>query len=185
MVSHSLNMLMGPEKVGVSDTAGSQWDRQERLLNLYDANVDAVYRCVYRLCLDRSLAEDITQDVFTAAIRSTDLTGISTRWLLQTARNRLIDVVRRTATHDRKLRLLRNGLAPHSEDHTKLVIAKLNVEAALLRLSPDHRVVLMLHYVDDHSVADLAVALERSPKGVESLLTRARAAFRAALEDLG
>ena len=40
----------------------------------------------------------------------------------------------------------------------------------------------MLHYVEGWSVTDLADALDRSYKGAEGLLSRARAALRTELE---
>ena len=39
---------------------------------VYDAHVETVYRYVHRRCQDHSLAEDVTQDTFIAAIRNTD-----------------------------------------------------------------------------------------------------------------
>ena len=47
----------------------------------------------------------------------------------------------------------------------------------LARLTPMHRLVLVLHYVDDLSVADVALAIGRSVRACESLLVRARRAL--------
>ena len=75
--------------------------------DVYDANVDEVYRFVHRRCRDHALAEDITQETFMTAIRSTDdPSSISVGWLLTVARNRLFDVIRRQARYEGKLRLV-------------------------------------------------------------------------------
>jgi RNA polymerase sigma-70 factor (ECF subfamily) len=50
--------------------------------------------------------------------------------------------------------------------------------AALAQLSPQHRAVLTLKYLDGLPVSDIAALLDRSAAGVEALLTRAKSSFR-------
>jgi RNA polymerase sigma-70 factor (ECF subfamily) len=52
------------------------------------------------------------------------------------------------------------------------------VHQAMRRLAPDHQAVLSLRYLDDMAVAEVAAALGRSVHATESLLARARRAFR-------
>ncbi len=162
-------------------TAGEGTDH-ERVLALYDTYASDVYRYVHRLCLDHSIAEDVTQDVFVAAL-SEPPANISVGWLMRAARNRMIDIVRRQANYREKMRILRRGLNDHAHDDAEAVVEHLRMHEALGRLRTGHRIVLMLHYGDDQSVADLAEALGRSYKGAEALLARARAALRAELEN--
>ena len=54
------------------------------------------------------------------------------------------------------------------------------VALALASLPPRHEAALRAKYLDGQSVAEIAAATGESAKAVESLLTRARAAFRAA-----
>ena len=146
---------------------------------MYDAHVDEVYRFVHRRCRDHALAEDITQDTFLTAIRRVDdPSSISIGWLLTVARNRLIDVLRREAGYEGKLRLLFGGGS--DGDQTDLV-ERLRVEGALNELSVDHRLVLMLHYIDGLTVPALAEHLGRPVKSIEGLVTRARRELRALL----
>lgn len=152
------------------------------LRSLYDANVEEVYRYVFRRCRDHSLAEDITQDVFVAAIRSHGDGELTIGWLLRTARNRLIDIIRRSDVFERKLRLLGSGRAGESLDGAIAMSDRVEVDAAMKALNKQHRLILMLHYVDDLSIDELAQDLGRSRKGTEALLTRARAALRTELE---
>jgi RNA polymerase sigma-70 factor (ECF subfamily) len=51
---------------------------------------------------------------------------------------------------------------------------------ALGELSPTHQAVLSLRYFDDLPVAEVALTLGRSVHATESLLNRAKAAFRLA-----
>ncbi|MGI9594559.1 MAG: RNA polymerase sigma factor [Acidimicrobiales bacterium] len=155
-------------------------DDHERVTAMYDAHVRDVYRYVHRMCLDHAVAEDVTQDVFLALLgRST--AEISVGWLMRSARNRLIDIVRREANYRDKLRVLKPRSLESATDEMGTVIEDLRMREALENLRPDHRIVLMLHYVDGSSVAELADALGRSYKGAEGLLSRARAALRAEL----
>jgi RNA polymerase sigma-70 factor (ECF subfamily) len=48
---------------------------------------------------------------------------------------------------------------------------------ALTGLSAEHRLVLVLKYLDDLSVVQIAATLGKSPQAVESLLARARRAL--------
>lgn len=149
--------------------------------DMYDVHVRDVYRYVYRRCRDRAMAEDITQDTFMRAILATDdPTSISIGWLITVARNRLVDVLRRKTRYEGKLRLV--GTSGEDELDVELT-ERLRVQAALSELSVDQRLVLTLHYIDGFTVPALAEHLGRSLKSVEGLVTRARRALRAELDE--
>jgi RNA polymerase sigma-70 factor (ECF subfamily) len=142
---------------------------------VYDCHVAEVHRYVHRRCGDRSLAEDVTQDTFLAAVSTVDDPDeLTIGWLIRVARNRLIDVLRRQTRHETKLRLVRPGDRGDRGDQIELVAERLRVREALETLKVEHRLVLMLHYVDGYTVAALADELDRSPKAAEALVTRAR-----------
>lgn len=117
-----------------------------------------------------------------AAIRSLGDPGMVTvGWLLTVARNRLLDVLRRDARHEGRLHLVSAG---QDEGGDAVDLAeRLRVEGALNKLSVDYRLVLTLHYIDGFTVPALAEHLGRSVKSVEGLVTRARRALRAELDD--
>lgn len=139
---------------------------------LYDAHVTEVYQYVHRRCRDRAVAEDVTQDVFLALVRTVDDPAtVTIGWLMRTARNRLVDVMRRQATHSAKLRLIRGDGDRIPLDG--IVVDRVTVEAALERLSVEHRVVLALHYLDGEPVPAMAEQLGRTVKSVEGLVARA------------
>lgn len=152
------------------------------IASMYDAHVNEVYRFVHQRCRDHSLAEDITQETFLTAIRrADDPNTISIGWLMTVARNRLIDVLRRDASYESKLRLVAGGGGSSSSDAE--LVERLRIEGALNELSVDHRLVLTLHYIDGLTVPELAAHLGRSVKSVEGLVTRARRELRAHLGD--
>ena len=149
--------------------------------DVYDAHVRDVYRFVHQRCRDHALTEDITQETFIAAIKEhDDPSAVSIAWLLTVARNRLVDVLRRNERHERKLRLV-SAAEPETLDLDPA--ERIRVESALSELSVDHRVVLMLHYIDGFTVPALAEHLGRSVKSIEGLVTRARRELRALLAD--
>lgn len=147
---------------------------------LYDAHVDEIYRYVHRRCQDHSLAEDVTQDTFMAAIRGTDdPSTITVGWLITVARNRLFDVFRRQAAYEEKLQLVAPGATGDDEVD---IAERLRVESALAVLPLNYRLVLTLHYINGMTVRAIADELDRSIKSVEALITRARRQLVAVLD---
>jgi RNA polymerase sigma-70 factor (ECF subfamily) len=57
------------------------------------------------------------------------------------------------------------------------------VSAALLALPDHYAAVLRAKYLEEQSVTDIALAWNQSAKAIESLLTRARVAFREQYEE--
>jgi RNA polymerase sigma-70 factor (ECF subfamily) len=156
-------------------------ERRRRLHVLYDAHVRDVYSYIHRRCGDRGIAQDVTQDVFVTIARTiADPSDVTVAWLLRRARFRMIDIIRRRENYETKLMLI--GDERTSRDEAVTVGERLRVEAALAQLSALHRTVLILRYVDDVTIEELTEQLGRSTKGVEALVTRARAALKTALE---
>ena len=92
----------------------------------------------------------------------------------------MVDVLRRRATYQRKLRLV----GADGDEGEVDVVDKIRVEAALDELSVDHRLVLTLHYLDGMTVSAIAAEMGRTAKSVEALITRARRSLRKELGDL-
>jgi RNA polymerase sigma-70 factor, ECF subfamily len=154
--------------------------RQSRFLELYDASMGEVYRFVHRRCRDRALAEDITQDTYLAAARAfEDPSDVTVGWLIQVARHRLIDHLRRQERFAGRIHLVPRRIDGDDADAT---IDRLRITEALERIPTEHRVVLALHYIDGWSIAAIASELGRSSKSVEAVVTRARRRLRLELE---
>jgi RNA polymerase sigma-70 factor (ECF subfamily) len=69
---------------------------------------------------------------------------------------------------------------PDAADHDPELVA-----VTLAELTAEHEAVLRAKYFDGQSVNEIATATGHTTKAVESLLTRAREAFRAAYRRLG
>ena len=148
------------------------------VLALYERSVDAVYRYATRLTGgDRSWADELVQETFLQLVRVVRDDGgaeVDVGWLIVTCRHRFIDQLRQQRRR-RARELAVVGSASDAPTHGRAV-------AALDRLPADQRLVLVLKYVDEMTVAEVARELGRSVHATESLLARARTALRAAVD---
>lgn len=153
---------------------------------LYQRYLPTVWRYVFlRLGRDRQLVEDVVSETFLALVRL-----LSTReapvdslagWLLSVARHKIDDQWRRDGRQETMLAQVCQttcdaaaDAASECEQHE----VRLRVLSLLGELPPDERMVLEWKYLDGHSVREIARRLGRTEKAVESLLFRARRAFR-------
>ncbi len=158
-----------------------------RLSELYDDAVGEVYRYLRSRCGSTALAEELTSATFVqAAIETTKgaVPHLTIAWLITVARNKLVDHWRREAMADRKLVLLEGGRID-TVDPWNEVLDEARAHQVMQAISPAYRSVLTLRYLDDLSVPECAAALDRSVHATESLLARARNAFRTAYEQTG
>jgi RNA polymerase sigma-70 factor (ECF subfamily) len=142
----------------------------------YRQHVPDVYGYLLRLCAgDSAAAEDLTQDVWFALVeelRRGHAERADVRWLISVARSRFIDHARRERRALSKLALLPRRAETDSEPTGDEVLAKLRALPAL------YRAVLVLRYVDDLPVAEVAEAIGRDVGATNSLLFRARSKLR-------
>jgi RNA polymerase sigma-70 factor (ECF subfamily) len=154
---------------------------------IYREALPAVYGYLVRRCGSVELAEDLTSSTFVAAadaLRRGAVDDLSVPWLVGVARHKLVDHWRHQAVVERSLRLLDGGADDPVDPMDEIVDADA-ARRVLLTLAPDHRTVLTLRYVDDLGVPETADLIGRSVRATESLLARARRAFRDAMEGDG
>ncbi|MEO0493371.1 MAG: RNA polymerase sigma factor [Actinomycetota bacterium] len=158
-----------------------------RLADLYDDAVVEVFRYLRGRCGSDGLAEELTSATFVQAaleVAKGLAPDLSVAWLITVARNKLIDHWRRQAMAERKLVLLDGGRV-ETVDPWNEVLDEARAEQVLHALALDHRAALTLRYLDDLSVPECAAQLGRTVHATESLLARARNAFRTAYEQTG
>lgn len=154
----------------------------EPLEELYASSEAMIYGFVASRCGDRTAAEDVTAQVYVDAARAfADGKGpeVDAPWLVAVARRRLIDHWRRADSRRRRVAAIL---------HERPVAAVADVEdervaRALADLPERQRAALVLRYMDDLSVGEVAEALELSYRAAESVLARGRASFRRAWEE--
>jgi RNA polymerase sigma-70 factor, ECF subfamily len=163
------------------------WDR------LHQQTLERVFAYVHRHCRRREDAEDLTAEVYVAAVAAIDrFRGEASviTWLISIARRKLVDEARRRG---RRPELLEVDLPPGAADTAALAgwgesAAPESPEAALerretaaevrrlvLALPEAQREALLLRCVEELSLAEIARVLGRSENAVKGLLHRAKA----------
>lgn len=181
--------------------AAAAGDR-EALGRLYDDHVDGLYAFVfYRAGRDASLAEDIVQDTFAAALARVDAydpaRGSIGAWLTTLSRNVIRDhlrdhqrssqVAERWDRIDASLAQIYDGLAraPLPGEILDRAETRDLVNMTIAHLPETYRTALAGKYVDGKSLEDLARELDLSVDAAKSLLARARRAFKETFATLG
>jgi RNA polymerase sigma-70 factor (ECF subfamily) len=168
----------------VSSSIDAVFADEEAFRAWYEYALPRVHRYLFHRCgRDRALAEELTQETFVAAIRSSKRfsgRGDPVNWVIGIARHRLADHFRRLARQEHGvINLASRGHAdavmPSPDPDDELA-------AALAALPAMQRAAIVLRYLDDLPVREVARVLGRSEKAVESLLSRGRDALRRTYE---
>lgn len=162
-----------------------QGDR-EAFAVLYEEHFEGIYRYIFVRIRDQAETEDLTQQVFLAALEalpSYRWRGVPfSSWLFRIAHNRVVDYMRKAS----KLR---------SSPSTDLVAAESDPEAAvekeielaqlaelLEELTPLQREVVSLRFSGGLSTAEVAKVMGKSEGAIKALQHSALAALRKKLE---
>jgi RNA polymerase sigma-70 factor (ECF subfamily) len=151
---------------------------------LYDSNVDRVYRLVYRMVGDAELASDYTQDAFIRTFERLDTfrgeSALST-WITAIA----ISVVYNGQRKVKRLRAREVDLeyadpvaAPSRQADPDL---KLKLKAAIDELPDGYRTVFLMHDVEGYTHVEIGTALGIQEGTSKAQLSRARAKLRQVL----
>jgi RNA polymerase sigma-70 factor, ECF subfamily len=155
------------------DRAGAAHLVEQYQMDVYDAS--------YRILGNTADAEDVTQDTFLAAFErmATYRPGQAlSPWLRAIARNRAIDLVRRRA---RAPEPEPPPVPPSVESVALDRVEAARVRAALDRLPPRDRALLVLRYWEDQPVEAVADAMGMREGAARVALLRARRALGALL----
>jgi RNA polymerase sigma-70 factor (ECF subfamily) len=148
----------------------------------YDQALPGIYRYFYHRCgRAAGTAEELTQDTFLAAVtelRKGKRVDDPLAWIRGIARHKLIDHYRRQARSARVSAIAepisRDTAVWDAAEERELTLRTLAALPALQRAA------LVLRYMDDLSVPDVARALGKSVHATESLLARGKESFRRA-----
>jgi len=153
----------------------------------YEESFPGLYAYVLWRCAGlRDLADDLVQETWLTAVRRVRAfdpeRGSFAGWLRGIAAN----VIRH---HLRRVRANNHVALPGSADWVAPADATLEqretaerIACALASLSQRYEAVLRAKYLEQQSVDAIACAWNETPKAIESLLTRAREAFRERFE---
>lgn len=152
----------------------------------YDKALPVVYGYFFKRCGgDREVAADLTQETFLAAVRAVR-SGTPVEapmpWIVSIARRRLIDFYRRKTRRPVPAGEWTEPTVSVGSHWTSGIEARL--VSALEQVPADHRLVLVLRYVDDLPATEVARLIGRSVRATESLLVRARRSLEAAFGEV-
>ncbi|HEX9111784.1 MAG TPA: sigma-70 family RNA polymerase sigma factor [Terriglobales bacterium] len=163
-----------------------------RFAELYESNFDRVYAYVSRRVSDRHDAEDLTAEVFHAALR--DLARFEWRglpfaaWLMGIAAHLLADRWRHAAKRpeistndlergDTSADGIDSAIIDPKSIGARITDPKIEERAMLYQLvgdlPPDQRLVVVQRFVDQKSVREIALELGRSEGAIKQLQFRA------------
>lgn len=153
----------------------------------YERSLPNVYGYLFHRCgRHPELAEELTQQAFVEAVRGYGRfrgQADATTWLIGIARHKLIDHFRRAERDTRRLAALSArefGDVGRAESAPPTMPD--DIDVALARLPALQRAVLVLHYMDQLSVREVAQSIGKTEAATASLLARGRDSFREAWE---
>ncbi|MCX6781384.1 MAG: RNA polymerase sigma factor [Candidatus Magasanikbacteria bacterium] len=156
----------------------------EQLMGLFERRV---YGYVFRHVTNREDAEDITQDVFVKVfkkLKTYDGTRSFSTWIFTVATNTVYDFLR--ARRGKTDLLILDD--PEGRFETKdpretyeYIGNKVDVEAALEKIKPTYRTVLLLFYRDELSCEEISQVLNVPVGTIKTHLARGRAALKEVL----
>src|SRR5262249_39127104 len=136
-----------------------------------------VYDYLLHRCGGRALAEDLTSETVLATVdrvRSGQIHSIEVGYMIGIARHKLVDHWRRRDREQRHFKVYVRDDAIADET----VFEPGRAASVLAKLNPMQRAALTLRYVDDLPVPEVARVLGRTVHATETLLVRAKRAFR-------
>lgn len=153
---------------------------------VYDFYVEKIYRFIFFKVSSKQEAEDLTSEVFLKAwqyINDEKQINSINAFLYTIARNKVIDYYRKNSKlkavelDDSKL-LNQNKNNQHQEEEIDNKIAHDNINKFLNQLKTEYKEALLLRYVDDFSISQIAQILNKTKGNVRVLIHRALEALR-------
>lgn len=170
-----------------------QAGNETALQTLYERYLPSVWRYAFaQLAGHTSAAEDVVSETFLAAVRQVGRLkpegGSLGGWLIGIARHKIGDIRRRRGRV--KTGVPAETVAKEDGSHDpaaslETAETRAQVAAVMDALPDDQRLALEWKYLDALSVREIARRMGRTEKAAETLLYRARNAFREAFEHAG
>ena len=170
---------------------------KEAFVLAYDAYLDSIYRFIYFKVGSQEVAEDITSQVFLKTwdyIQNNNLRDYKTlkALLYKVARNTVIDHYRKES---RKVESSLDttvgdnnevNIADPGQDILSKISAKADYEIVVLRmrdLKDEYREAIVLRYINELNIKEIAEVLDKSRGNVRVLIYRALQALKELVED--
>lgn len=147
----------------------------EVLRILFDRHHKHVFNFLYKMCGDRMLSEDMTQDVFYKLLkyRSSYKEGKFVSWMFTIARNTLITHFQRSKENHVSLKVVHYENLPEDEEGDPQKENYSQLQKALDQLDPEYKELLVLHKLQNISHQEVAEIKGSTPGAVKTKTSRA------------
>ena len=158
---------------------------------LYNAHVDQIYRYIYYRVSTITVAEDLTADVFLRVLEGLpsyeDRSLPILAWMYRIAHARVVDYFREARNQHPhqdidELQIKVEDDADHDLMHNHQMA---HVQAAIQQLTADQQQVIILRFIEGHSLEVSAELLGKNVNAVKALQFRAIQALNRALQRQG
>jgi RNA polymerase sigma-70 factor (ECF subfamily) len=159
-------------------------DSQNSFIGYYEQYKNKIFvYFLYRVNFNRTLAEDLTSEVFLKALKSFDgfdLARSFQSWIFAIAHNHLVNHYR--VAH-RETELLEDQFVTRQEiDQVDQKQELERVFTAINKMADSDREILLLRFVDQLSNTEIATLLEKDEGAVRTKMSRSLAKLREILE---
>lgn len=148
---------------------------KEAAVQLYDSHAAHVRRALVRILGRRAEVDDLLQETFVDAFRNIAELREPERlrsWLFSIAINKARRLLKRERSQS-SLEGAMYPIAPMTDDPEHNLLLK-QMQELLMSMEDEHRVILVLHYMEDMSMPDMAEALVCSVATVRRKLIEAK-----------
>lgn len=146
-------------------------ESQQDFIDFYSSHSDKVRGIIFRIAGESAL-KDLTQDTFLKAWENRHKfrgDSLASTWLYRIAYNCALDFLRKNKKLNQGDAIVEEMIDPQTDIQNRNL-----VEAAIKELSEEQRIVVLLHYVEDLSLREVAEILEIPEGTVKSRLSYAR-----------
>ena len=153
---------------------------RERIKQIYDRQVDRVYRTAMVFMKNTQDAEDIVQSVFLTLIEKGiqfDTPEHEKAWFIVTTRNRCKDILK--SYWRKSVDLIDEGMDVTAADGTESQDDDSRTDAldVIMNLPEDQREIILLHYYEGYTVNETAQMLNLSESKIRSQIASAKRAL--------
>ena len=151
---------------------------------VYDDNVDKIYRFIYIKVNSKEIAEDLTSETFLKTRKAFKVNKIDNpkAYSYKTARNLVIDHYR---TKKEKALPIEDVQLADTTDIEKQAIVKSDIQYVLKGLSSirtDYQDLIIWYYLDELTVPEIATLVNRSENATRVMIHRATNSLKKVLE---
>lgn len=160
---------------------------------LYRTHVQAIFRYMYYRLNDIHLAEDMTADVFTHALKDLpnyqDMGKPFLAWLYRIAHARLVDYYRKIGRRGTEDELDDSITVQQIDEHADIQLLRRQMAQALhyaiSKLIPSQQQVVVLRFIEEKSLEETALIMDKKVNAIKALQHRALKTLAQLLKQMG